>query len=167
MTMMQGNTSIIRRRRLLYAFATGIFLLTLALYTGIPNYDVQRVHPQIAKLQRPYSHLRVSYYLDGGSIDVEITDKSGQQVQLALPVNSQDGKTSYPKLFVGATCKHMNAQSGTAEELNQDTRHYLAEMIDKRAIPDANRNAAIIALRGSFWDYIKVFISTSFPSSNP
>jgi hypothetical protein len=66
-----------------------------------PSYDISRVEPRLSSLRGPYQHVKTAYYLDGGSIGIEITDRDGKTEQFAIPAHL--GETNrYTLVYVGA-----------------------------------------------------------------
>ena len=59
--------------------------LMLWLFWPGPAYDPERVHPRLRALQQPYQSVKAVYYMDGGSIGIEIVDRGGSREQFALP----------------------------------------------------------------------------------
>lgn len=119
------------------------------------NYDRSQVLPAVRDLPRPFQKVVVEWYLDGGSIGLEITDASGHITWLALPISSGPGNSQqYPRLFVGA----MSAKDSNAVEVDfsPETRRYLGQILQKDA-SGADRDVSLISLRGSFRDYVEVF----------
>lgn len=119
------------------------------------NYDRSQVLPAVRDLPRPFQKVVVEWYLDGGSIGLEITDAAGRTTWFALPVDSGPGKSrQYPRLFVGArSAKHSNA---VEVAFSPETRRYLGEILQEDA-SGPYRDVALIALRGSFRDYFGGF----------
>lgn len=116
------------------------------------RYNFSRVHPSIRNLKRPYQRVDPIYYLDGGSVGVEIVDRDGETLLLAFPVdwNPRDGET-YHRLFVGAT--YCDFPGAVEVEFTEDTREYVAELI-AQCPPGEERDHALLALRGSCCDYV-------------
>ena len=66
-----------------------------------PSCDISRVEPRLRALQEPYQHVKTAYYLDGGSIGIEITDRDGKTEQFAIPAHLGD-TNRYTIVYVGA-----------------------------------------------------------------
>ena len=49
-----------------------------------PRYDREKVHPRLLSLQQPYKTVRTYYFMDGGSIGIEIVDREGRKEQFAV-----------------------------------------------------------------------------------
>lgn len=128
----------------------------LGLLLWRPNaYDRSQVHPAVRDLPRPFQKVNAEYYLDGGSVGLEITDRTGHITRLAIPVGGGPGDSRrYHRLFLGA----LHARNSNAVEVafSKDTRRYLTEILQKEA-SGINRDMALICLRGSFRDYFEVF----------
>ena len=66
-----------------------------------PRYDIGLVHSRLRALQQPYQSVKTGYYMDGGSIGIEIIDRDGHREQFAIPSHLGD-TNRYMKVFVGA-----------------------------------------------------------------
>jgi hypothetical protein len=141
------------RIRILLAVLAAV---VMGLWLWRPNgYDRAQVLPAVRDLPRPFQKVSAGYYLDGGSIGLEITDAMGRVTRIAIPVSQGPGNSrQYNRLFLGA----LSAKNSNAVEMafSQDTRRYLLEILQKEA-SGVDRDAALIYLRGSFRDYFEVF----------
>lgn len=66
-----------------------------------PSYDITRVDFRLRALQQPYRSITTEYYMDGGSVGIEIVDRDGRTEQFAIPAHLGD-TNRYTKVFVGA-----------------------------------------------------------------
>lgn len=66
-----------------------------------PRYDIQRVDSRLRALQQPYRSVKTGYYMDGGSIGIEIVDRDDRTEQFAIPSHLGDANR-YTQVFVGA-----------------------------------------------------------------
>lgn len=94
-----------------------------------PNYDITHVEPRLKALQQPYQSVKFGYYMDGGSIGIEIVDHNGRREQFAIPSHLGD-TNRYTKVFVGAMYDHKpNAVEITEpEHTKRMLIHILASM---------------------------------------
>jgi len=143
-----------------------MLLSLMALYFCLsPRYDISQVHPSIRDLKPPYRQVKANYFLDGGSIGMEITDHDGQKLQLAIPISDGIGDArTYHRLYLGA--KHTSFSNAVEVAFTADTRKFLVDMLDNQA-SGIDRNAALIALRGSPLDYVKVYTWSLFEKNRP
>jgi hypothetical protein len=120
------------------------------------RYEIANVEPEIAGLQRPFSRVTAGYFLDGGSIGMEIIDANGKKLKLALPVGGEGTKQEYSRLVIGvehiAELKKTNAPPVKEIELNEDTRRFLTVVLRREAQSDVDRDAALMALGGRMKD---------------
>ena len=138
-----------------------IVVVVIALVLGavffwpFSSYDKSRVHPSITGLQEPYQSVVAHYYLDGGSIGLEILDRNGQRLQLAIPIDCSSGDAcGYPRLFIGSTYTNTN----TVEIVfTRDTRRCLSDIIDRYSARSGTRDVALVKLRGSPRDRISLY----------
>ncbi len=132
-----------------------VIVLTAVWLWPFSSYDLSRMHPSIRSLVRPYRSVTAEYYLDGGSVGIDITDQNGQRLQLAIPNYDGPGdKRTYHRLFIGATYA---SRTGAVEiAFTEDTKRCLADIIGRYATPGPDRDSAVIALRGSPLDYAEV-----------
>ena len=129
------------------ALAFGLLIAVFCWPT--PDYDLERVHPSLRSLARPYRSVETGYYLDGGSIGITIVDAKGQVLELALPV--EDGSWYpagwYPQLFIGATTE--NSPGAVEVDFSEDTRAMLFAIIEEYDSSADDSLAALIAFRAS------------------
>lgn len=129
------------------------------------RYEIANVEPEIAGLRRPFGRVTAGYFLDGGSIGMEIADAEGKKLRLALPVGGEGRKQEYSRLVIGvehvAELSKTNAPSVRDIELNEDTRRFLTVVLRREARSDVDRDAALMALGGrvkdSAWILCKAF----------
>jgi hypothetical protein len=74
-------------------------VLFLAFQNG-PTYDPARVNPRLRALQEPYKKVMTAYYLDGGSIAIEIVDRDGRDEVFFMPY-SRKREEFYTRLWIG------------------------------------------------------------------
>jgi len=66
-----------------------------------PRYDTKLVDDRLRSLETPYRTVKAVQYLDGGSVGMEIVDRTGKKEQFAIPAHL--GETNrYVRVFVGA-----------------------------------------------------------------
>jgi hypothetical protein len=143
------------RKKLIVGIAVVAAGIAVLLLWPSPRYDLARVQPSIRSLRQPYQRVTADYYLDGGSIGMEIVDRDGQKLQLAIPIYDGPGDTrTYHRLYLGAQhSKHTNA---VEVPFTKDTKSFLAEVIVRYAT-GLDRDLSLIALRGSPRDYVDVY----------
>lgn len=76
-------------------------VLAFWFFRSAPSYDIKRVDSRLRALQKPYQIVKTGYYMDGGSIGIEIVDRDGRTEQFAIPSHLGD-TNRYTKVFVGA-----------------------------------------------------------------
>ena len=118
----------------------------------IPRYDLSAVEPRLIRLTTPYQRVECSYFMDGGSVGIEILDHNGQQEQFALPAHMGE-PNPYSKVFVGAMYDRRPGATLVHDSLA--TKQMLIQvLIDSRNLnPDADFSLAV--LRGSPADYAR------------
>jgi hypothetical protein len=131
--------------------ATILVLLLLPFF----RYDLAGVHPSIRSLRQPYQRVIADYFLDGGSVGLEIIDRDGQKVQLAIPIyDGPEDTNKYHRLYLGA--RYFKRTNAVEIPFSRDTKMFLADIIRRNATgPD--RDLSLIALRGSPRDYVDVY----------
>lgn len=124
-------------------------ILVLGTWWPFPSYDRANVHPSLRALPTPYRSIRVEYYLDGGSIGVEVVGADGTIRQFSLPVDISGGRSTYPRLFVGGM--HIDQKTGSTglTEITNTaaTKAMLIRLIDAEASDGAGRCLALLSLR--------------------
>jgi len=138
--------------------------LAVCLIIRTPGYDLQQVHPELRTLQEPCVRARASYFFDGGSIGLEIVDGSGRNLKLALPTNGMDeANRSYPRLFLGAV--HSTKPGAVEVPCTEDSRRFIAHLIDRYAERNFDRDHCLYYLRGTPADRIKIWWQRFTPVS--
>ncbi len=133
-------------------------LIVAAIFLWPFSFDLRRVHPSIRDLQKPYRSVTADYYLDGGSVGLDITDRDGRRVQLAIPVYDGPGDPQmHHRLFIGSTYVSQTRTGATEVAFTPDTKRYLADIIDRHATPGPDRDGALLALRGSPRDRATIY----------
>jgi hypothetical protein len=132
-----------------------VLVLLLLLFWPFLRYDFSEVHPHVQALHQPYQRVTADYYLDGGSVGIEIIDRDGQKLDLAIPIYDGPGDTrTYHRLFVGA--RYFSHTDAVEVAFTEDTKRYLADVIGRHAT-GFDRDCALLALRGSPRDYVDVY----------
>jgi hypothetical protein len=142
------------RKKLIIAIAcVGVAILGLLLWPS--SYDISRVNLSIRTLRQPYQRVSAEYFLDGGSVGMEIVDRDGQKIELAVPIYDGPGdECTYHRLYLGA--RYWKNTNAVEVPFTEDTKRFLADVISHYATgPD--RDCSLIALRGSPRDYVDVY----------
>ena len=145
---------MIEKKRLILWFGIILGLLVALIFLGlrVPRYNPAGVHPDLLALKEPFGSVKAFYYFDGGSIGVEILDAAGKDLRLALPVNHR-----YSRLFFGKT--HLSERGAVVAEVpfSEDSKRFIAEIIDTYAERGADRNWALLYLRKAPVDRLRVW----------
>jgi len=125
--------------------------LMLWLFWPGPAYDPERVHPRLRALQQPYQSVKAVYYMDGGSIGIEIVDRGSSREQFALPHHLGD-TNRYTKVFVGALYDRKHG----AEEISdpEHTKRMLIEILRKTPNRHAWADFCLMSLRHRPIDFV-------------
>jgi hypothetical protein len=116
--------------------------------------NLSRVHPSVGSLREPFKRVNVDYYLDGGSVGIDITDRDGVRIQLAIPIDDGPGDTrTYHRLYVGTL--YYKQTNATELPFTKDTKRFLVNVI-RRYGTGPDRDCSLIAL-GSPGDRIGVY----------
>ena len=117
------------------------------------SFDSTRVDPEISSLQAPYKSVRTAYYLDGGSIEIEIIDATGRMIQIAIPVISKSGK-KHEEIYVGTMHREKNNARKVSDP--EQTKHMLIQAMKDHSNGDPDIDFIIAELRNRASDYAKV-----------
>lgn len=154
----------LRKRPGLCVFGAAVALLIFALAMESPV-DLSRVHPRLSALKQPYRSVETSYYLDGGSIGVQITDADGQMVECVMPV-STNRNAPYPSVWLGTMKPGNSLTNGVPLSDPIESKKFLLKavansrpttgdgviaMIRARGWPKDYARALMFALRRNFW----------------
>jgi hypothetical protein len=150
-----------KKTKLKIALAIFVVIPVLALaiwsFWPLPSYDINRVSPQLRSLQKPYQSVKTAYFLDGGSIGIEIVDRDGHREQFALPCGWDN--TNYPaysRVFVGALWNH---RKGAIEITDPEpTKLMLVEILRDYPNRNARDDAGLMLLRRKPVDFARVLI---------
>ncbi len=154
----------LRKRPWPCVFGAVVALLIFALAME-PPVDLSRVHPRLVALKQPYRSVETSYYLDGGSIGVRITDADGRTVECVMPV-STNRNDPYPAVWLGTATPGHSLTNGVPLSDPRESQKFLLQavansrpvtgedviaMIQARGWPRDYARALIFALRRHFW----------------
>ena len=116
------------------------------------RYNRDKADPRLSALQEPFRHVKSYYFLDGGSVGVEIMDKNGKVVQIAIPSHLGE-KDQYTRFYIGA----LHDSKPGAEEITDaaDSRHFVEAMLFKYSDGQANTDLALLALRHRTSDFLR------------
>lgn len=98
------NTFALMHRKKVVVICAGLIALACGafwFFRPSPGYDLARVEPRLGSLQQPYQSVQTAYYMDGGSIGIEIVDRDGRSEQFAISAHLGD-TNPHTKVFVGA-----------------------------------------------------------------
>jgi hypothetical protein len=143
-------------KKLVIASASiGAIALMVCLWPS-PRVDPQRVLPSLRDLAKPYRSVRTGYYLDGGSIGVEILDRDGHRLALALPVGYDGIRRTYSRLLVGGM--HASDTNAVEKPFTAETRKVLIGVIEQSgaSTDDPSLDLALLYLRRSPRDYARI-----------
>jgi len=90
-----------RKKVIIICCLIAVAVLAFWFFRPASSYDIQRVDSRLRALQQPYRSVKTGYYMDGGSIGIEIVDRDGRMEQFAIPSHLGD-TNRYTKVFVGA-----------------------------------------------------------------
>jgi hypothetical protein len=145
-----------KRKMVFVVVATLLLLLSIFVFWPPLRYDFSKVHPRIQAMHQPYRSVTTQYYLDGGSIGIEIIDRDGEKLEMAVPICGSAGEgNSYHRLYLGA--RHSTHTNAIEVVFTEDTKRYLADVIARYPASGPGRDSALIALRGSPGDYVDVY----------
>ena len=103
----------------------GIFATLLCwVYRPYARPDMAKVHPRLTALIAPYQKVDVRYFMDGGSISIDITDAEGNDLQVAVPARELYESIYFDALYVGTN------SSVTQIDSPQHTALRLQEIIE-------------------------------------
>jgi hypothetical protein len=119
------------------------------------GYDIERVHPRLRALSQPYQSVATRYYMDGGSIGIEITGTDGRQVQFAIPAHLGD-TNRYSRVFVGAMHDRKPEAVEVAEP--EQTKRMLICILKEYPHRTALDDFCLMILRRSPVDYFRCLI---------
>ena len=90
-----------RKKVIVVCCLIAVAVLAVWFFQAPPGFKIERVDNRLRALQEPYRSVKTHYYMDGGSIGIEIVDREGRMEQFAIPSHLGD-TNRYKKVFVGA-----------------------------------------------------------------
>ena len=119
-----------------------------------PRYDREKVHPRLLSLQQPYKTVRTYYFMDGGSIGIEIVDREGRKEQFAV-LALMGEPNPYTRVLVGGL--HHRAPGAVELHDPESTRRMLICVLSDYPNRKASDNANLARLRGYTKDSITLW----------
>jgi hypothetical protein len=113
------------------------------------------VEPRLVALEQPFERVSACYYLDGGSVGVEIVDARGRCEQFAIPCHMGSDER-YERVFVGALYDDKPGAVQVAD--SYATKQELAYLLAKYSNGDPYTDLALAMLSGRPDDYLRVLI---------
>ena len=94
------------RRKVSWAIAATVIIITVVslLVFRTPAVDVSQVHPSLASLGRPYQSVETAYFMDGGSVGVQILGRDGKLFNACLPRPMGEQDKYKKRIFMN--CSH-------------------------------------------------------------
>ena len=144
-----------RKKVIIICCLIAVTVLAFWFFRSAPSYDIQRVDSRLRALQQPYRSVKTGYYMDGGSIGIEIVDRDGRMEQFAIPSHLGD-TNRYTKVFVGA----MHDRKPGAIEITEPehTKRMLVCILQDYPNRTAWDDFALMALRRHPVDFARCLI---------
>ena len=145
-----GSSTInagVRSKEMKTKIKIGAFVLAISIvgclvwvYRPYAKPDLRGVDPRVRDLQEPLKSVRVSYFLDGGSISLQLVDARGTNLLLAVPV--WDGVREYGTIFLDTRYPDTNAP-GVKVVDSQNTALHLQHLLRDQPGIDTMRDVAV------------------------
>ena len=116
--------------------------------------DLGEVPPELP-FHPPYAQVEVDYYLDGGSIGIQVVDNQGTTNLMALPARLVGNDKVYTNLVFGTVWVGRTNTPGIP--LTKELKNYLVALIEQHGSPEMHKTIALSELRGAPRDYLRVF----------
>src|SRR5450756_1882571 len=140
-----------RKRVVIIGCLMAIAIAALWFFQPAPGYDIQRVDSRLRSLQQPYRSVKTAYYMDGGSIGIEIVDRDGRMEQFAIPSHLGD-TNRYTKVFVGAM---YDRKPGAVEVSDSEqTKHMLVYILASKPNRTPDEDFYLFCLRRRPADFV-------------
>lgn len=139
---------------ILWSILFAIIISILWIIRPCTSYDKSIIDKKLTSLEEPFKSVGSSYYLDGGSVGIEIIDNNNIVLKIALPVI--DFERSYEQIYFG-TCHIGSSDEGIAEVKNSaETKLMLQDILHRYSKGNPQLVLGLCALRGRVIDYIKI-----------
>ena len=135
----------------------GVLLVAFVAWVFRPyaKVDATLVDPRLRVIEEPCQSINFSTYGDGGSIGIEIIDRTGRSLEFCLPATIDEPSFIFNKLFIGA-CYYSDA--GASEVLNpRHTKFRLAEILRSVSFMNGDNDVAVYRLSGRWRDSWRYF----------
>ncbi len=126
-----------------------VLIVSIAwLYRPYPSIDSSQVAPEIRALSQPYREVVVSYFLDGGTLGVAITDSGGEELLCSIAA------PDYDKLYLGAM--HFSEKGAVSVADPEDSILQVLEIVRGHHEPMHQNDLAIAGVTKRVRDYARV-----------
>lgn len=135
-------------------------LVTLLLTTTVglwvfrpsPRFNEENLAAELLAVKEPLSEVRINYYLDGGSFEIDLVGCDGSEVKCELPV-SDSSPASWDRVWI-------TSGGSRAKELSfpLDNKAYLIRLIERHAPRGEDKINALVRLRGIERDYVSAWL---------
>jgi len=125
------------------------------LFKPSPHFNREHLDAELPAISEPLRMVRVLWYLDGGSISVELVRTNNETTTcfIPAPLKKQGG---YSSVFIGTDLT--GRDKGRELAFPEDHRAYLITLIDKYAPRDEMKVQVLVSLRGYPRDYISAYL---------
>jgi hypothetical protein len=136
--------------------ALSIFSLLSCAWVFRPDHkpNMTEVIPELSGMKEPFKRIHSVYYLDGGTVGIQLIDQQDNEISFSLPA-PLGGNDRYKELFKGAL--HYNEEGSQEISNPQETKARLAQIL--RSNPNFNQETdiALASMTGRLRDYLKIF----------
>ena len=144
------------RTKILLVIAAGVLGILFWLFYPSPSYDLSRVEPRLRALQAPYQNMKALYYLDGGSVGIEIVDQFGTREQFSFPV-FLGGTNNYSKVYVGTL--HVSKPGAVLVSDSEQTKRMLIAILADLPTRSVEEDVCLTVLRRRPTDYLRCMMN--------
>jgi hypothetical protein len=132
-------------------------LVVCAFIFPLRKADKLGVHPLFADLKEPVRVTGTRYYLDGGSIGLQVVDGRGLTNLFAFPVGYGGYRAKYSHFVAGVW--HTGTNTHDRVPLDEQTRRYVCYLVETKSAGNIDEDLILVNLRGAPRDYASVFIA--------
>lgn len=151
--MTKKNKRIIKY--ILWSILFAIIVSILWIIRPCTSYDKSIIDKKLTSLEEPFKSVDVGYYMDGGSVSIEIVDKNNILLKIALPVIGIEDP-SYEKVYFGVYHIDHLKEGGDEVDNPVETILMLQDILHRHSKGNPQLIVGLYALRGRVIDYIKL-----------
>ncbi|EDM25276.1 hypothetical protein LNTAR_24893 [Lentisphaera araneosa HTCC2155] len=104
-----------------------VLIITLWTFRPYSKPNMEKVHPSLSSLETPYKDIQFSYWQDGGSVGISITDSKDKTAHACIPRPMGEEDEYKDKIYLGSS--HYSDDNSYELEGYSDTKIFLTNLL--------------------------------------